>query len=55
LARVSHEGAAWNVALAAAAASAVALTTGWPPTKELIKGSARTGPAKASINTVLFQ
>ena len=35
LARVSHEGAAWNAALAAAAASGVALTTGRPPTKEL--------------------
>lgn len=37
LARVSHEGAAWNAALAAAAASGVALTTGRPPTKELTK------------------
>src|ERR1700722_2046720 len=34
LARVSHEGAAWNAALAA---SGVALTTGRPPTKELTK------------------
>src|ERR1700733_12817090 len=37
LARVSHEGAAWNAALAAVAASGGALTTGRPPTKELTK------------------
>ena len=37
LARVSHEGAAWNAALAAVAASGVALTTGRPPTKELTR------------------
>jgi hypothetical protein len=55
LARVSHEGAVWNAALAEAAASGVALTTGRPPTKELIRWSARTGPAKGPINMLLFQ
>lgn len=35
LPRVSQAGAAWNAALAAAAVSWVALTTGRPPTKEL--------------------
>jgi len=35
LARVSQAGAAWNAALAAAAVSWVALTTGRPPTEKL--------------------
>src|ERR1700727_1804682 len=55
LARVSHEGAAWNAALAVAAASGVALTTGRPPTKELHTRGARTRPAMALINIKLFQ
>jgi hypothetical protein len=35
LARVSHDGAAWKAALAAAAESWVALTTGSSPAREL--------------------
>ena len=44
LERVSHDGAAWNAALAVAAASWVALSTGRSPARELAKQSARTGP-----------
>lgn len=42
--RVSHDGAAWNAALAAAAASGVALSTGRSPAREFTKQSAKTGP-----------
>lgn len=45
LPRVSQAGAAWNAALAAAAVSWVALTTGRPPTKNSHHKSARTGPS----------
>ena len=40
--RVSHDGAAWNAALAVA--SGVALSTGRSPARELAKQSAKTGP-----------
>jgi hypothetical protein len=46
LERVSQDGAAWNAALAEAAASWVALSTGRSPAWELGKQSARTGPSK---------
>ncbi|MGA2054513.1 MAG: hypothetical protein ABSG88_04350 [Bradyrhizobium sp.] len=44
--RVSQDGAAWNAALAAAAASWEALSTGRSPARELAKQSAKTGPSR---------
>jgi hypothetical protein len=47
--RVSQDGAAWNAALAEAAASWVALSTGRSPARELVKQSAKTGPFRSSL------
>lgn len=49
--RVSPDGAAWNAALAAAAASGVALSTGRSPAREFTKQSAKTGPFGVFKNT----
>lgn len=50
--RVSHDGAAWNEALAAAAASWVALSTGWSPAREFTKQSAKTGPLLMALEYI---
>jgi hypothetical protein len=55
LARVSQAGAAWNAALAAAAESGVALTTGRPPTRNSPDRSARTGPSPVVGKVYIFQ
>ena len=50
--RVSHDGAAWNEALAAAAASWVALSTGRSPAREFTKQSAKTGPFRSALEYI---
>jgi hypothetical protein len=50
--RVSHDGAAWNAALAVA--SGVALSTGRSPARELAKQSAKTGPFRQDREYIII-